>query len=324
MKKQLITAAAAAGLFVTAFGASASAQENTYTVHSGDSLWGIAQQQHVTVDQLKQWNHLSGSLIYANQKLLLSKSTKLSTTSTGKVYVVKSGDCLSQIAKKYGTSVSQLKSINGLKSDLIRVGQKLKLSGQQPAVTLSIQSYSGNQTYRVQKGDSLSVIAYRYNSSVAQLKSLNHLSTDTIYVGQVLTVKGSESESKYVKTSIESTVSTGQAVVAEAQKYIGTRYSWGGNTPAGFDCSGFVKYVFNKFGISLPRTSQEQWNATTHVGSPRVGDLVFFETYQIGPSHVGIYLGNNKFISAASAGVKISDLTYSYWKSRYLGARAVR
>ncbi|WP_202171426.1 C40 family peptidase, partial [Bacillus sp. USDA818B3_A] len=110
-------------------------------------------------------------------------------------------------------------------------------------------------------------------------------------------------------------------VIAEAQKYIGTPYKWAGDTPAGFDCSGYTKYVFEKVGISLPRTAATQWDATTSVSSPSVGDLVFFQTYKVGPSHVGIYLGNNKFISAASTGVVISDMTSSYWKTRYLGAK---
>ncbi|MEH7419103.1 C40 family peptidase, partial [Neobacillus drentensis] len=113
-----------------------------------------------------------------------------------------------------------------------------------------------------------------------------------------------------------------EGVIAEAKKYIGSPYKWAGNTPAGFDCSGFTVYVFNKVGISLPRTAATQWDAATPVSSPRVGDLVFFETYKVGPSHVGIYLGDNKFISAASTGVTISDMTSSYWKTRYLGAKS--
>ena len=112
-------------------------------------------------------------------------------------------------------------------------------------------------------------------------------------------------------------------LIADASVYIGVPYVWGGNTPTqGFDCSGFLVYVFNKQGVSLPRTMAQMWNVTTPVSSPSVGDIVYFETYKPGASHGGIYIGNNKFIHAgSSSGVTISDLTSSYWAPRYLGAK---
>lgn len=111
-------------------------------------------------------------------------------------------------------------------------------------------------------------------------------------------------------------------LVADAGALTGTPYVWGGMTPSGFDCSGFLVYVFNKQGIKLPRTVAEQWNFGKKVSQPSVGDVVFFATTQSGPSHNGIYVGNNQFIHAGtSTGVTVSDLNASYWKSRYLGAR---
>lgn len=111
-------------------------------------------------------------------------------------------------------------------------------------------------------------------------------------------------------------------LVAHAGKLMGTPYVWGGTTTSGFDCSGFLVYVFNKQGVKLPRTVAQQWNAGKKVSQPSVGDVVFFETYKSGPSHNGIYVGNNQFIhSGSSTGVTISNLNSSYWKSRYLGAK---
>ncbi|MDO6658271.1 peptidoglycan-binding protein [Anaerobacillus sp. 1_MG-2023] len=112
-------------------------------------------------------------------------------------------------------------------------------------------------------------------------------------------------------------------LIADASVYIGVPYVWGGNTPTqGFDCSGFLVYVFNKQGVSLPRTMAQMWNVTTAVSSPSVGDIVYFTTYKPGASHGGIYIGNNKFIHAGSStGVTISDMTSSYWAPRYLGAK---
>ncbi|WP_026695723.1 C40 family peptidase [Peribacillus kribbensis] len=109
-----------------------------------------------------------------------------------------------------------------------------------------------------------------------------------------------------------------------AKKFIGTPYVWGGTSPSGFDCSGFIYYVFKEQGIYLPRTSSTLYtNVGLKVSSPSPGDLVFFNTSGSGVSHVGIYIGNNEFISAESSGVKVSSLTNTYWGPRYLGARTL-
>ncbi|WP_374718524.1 C40 family peptidase [Parageobacillus toebii] len=112
-------------------------------------------------------------------------------------------------------------------------------------------------------------------------------------------------------------------LVADAAELLGKPYVWGGQTPQiGFDCSGFIVYLFQKQGISLPRTVAAIWSVGTPVSSPSVGDIVFFETGKSGPSHAGIYIGNRQFVhSGSSTGVTISSLDNSYWKARYLGAK---
>lgn len=111
-------------------------------------------------------------------------------------------------------------------------------------------------------------------------------------------------------------------VIADASSLIGVRYVWGGNSPQqGFDCSGFIVYVYNKSNVKLPRTVAQMWNTLKPVSQPQVGDIVVYNTTG-GPSHAGIYIGNNKFIQAGSStGVVISDMTTNYWSSRYMGAR---
>ena len=113
-------------------------------------------------------------------------------------------------------------------------------------------------------------------------------------------------------------------IVQTSMQYMGVPYVFGGNTPSGFDCSGYVRYVFAQAGIYLPRMADEQYYSTTPISTPelRAGDLVFFSTYTYGPSHVGIYLGDGQFIHASSSrGVSIASLSTSYWTSTYIGAR---
>lgn len=114
-----------------------------------------------------------------------------------------------------------------------------------------------------------------------------------------------------------------QSLTRSALRFLGTPYVFGGNSPSGFDCSAYVQHVFAMVGISLPRTADAQYDAgRPAVGGPRPGDLVFFQTYTEGPSHVGIYLGKGEFVHASSShGVMVSNLSESYWASRYLGAK---
>lgn len=119
----------------------------------------------------------------------------------------------------------------------------------------------------------------------------------------------------------------GSKLVASAYDYIGVPYVFGGNTPDGFDCSGFTRYVFSHNGISLPRMADEQYRLGHKVARNelRPGDLVFFTTYEPGVSHAGIYVGDNNFISATSSGgIRVDSLNGGYWGERYIGAKRVR
>jgi LysM repeat protein len=313
LKKKLITVATTLGILATGFSNQAFAHELTYKVNSGDTLWKISTSNQLTVQELIQYNNLTSSSIYVGQELsLIAPHTHENTPQT--TYTIKSGDSLSLIAKSYNTTVTELKTINNLTSDMIYVGQVLKVPN---GTTYNVTDSS---TYTVKSGDSLWRIATNNNLTVTQLKSYNNLTTDAIYVGQVLQLTAKSITNPDVKPSLNV-----DALITEAKKYMGVPYVWGGTTPSGFDCSGYLNYVYHSQGITIPRTVESIWTAATPVSTPQIGDLVFFTTYAPGASHAGIYIGDNKFIHAGSStGVTITDMNNSYWKPRYLGAKSVK
>jgi cell wall-associated NlpC family hydrolase len=113
----------------------------------------------------------------------------------------------------------------------------------------------------------------------------------------------------------------GDELARYAMSFVGVPYVWAGSSPGGFDCSGFTQYVFQRLGVSLPRTADAQFAAGRPVSDPMPGDLVFFQTYDWGASHVGIYLGNGYFVNAIRPDVHVSSFASSYFRGRYLGAR---
>src|SRR6476469_3935685 len=112
-----------------------------------------------------------------------------------------------------------------------------------------------------------------------------------------------------------------------ALSYRGSPYRNGGSDPTGFDCSGFVQWVFAQHGVRLPRAVEDQYQLGSAIDRDAVqpGDLVFFETVSHGASHVGIALGGNQFVHAPSSRgvVRVESYTIAYWKQRFVGARRV-
>ena len=147
-------------------------------------------------------------------------------------------------------------------------------------------------------------------------------------MGNTLSRPMAGSSAQYTKwKTLPRTDRIGNQLVSSAYKYLGVPYVFGGNTPAGFDCSGFTKYVFSHNGINLPRMADEQYMLGNKVSRSELipGDLVFFTTYEPGVSHTGIYVGDDNFISATSSGgIRVDSLNSGYWGSRYIGAKRVR
>ncbi|WP_197144125.1 C40 family peptidase [Lysinibacillus sphaericus] len=206
------------------------------------------------------------------------------------------------------------------KNKKYRWGMKLATLVLSSSVLFSTIDTASAATYTVKSGDSLWKIANQYGVSYQTLMKWNNLSSSTIRVGQKLNLNTTSTST--VKPKPISTPKPTASLVQIAKQQLGVRYTFGGSKPStGFDCSGYVTYVFNNAGISTARKSAAGFYSTAKkVSSPKAGDLVFFaNTYKAGISHVGIYIGNNQMISASNSGVSIANINSTYWKKHFAG-----
>ncbi|MBB5174601.1 C40 family peptidase [Texcoconibacillus texcoconensis] len=234
---------------------------------------------------------------------------------------VNSGDTLWGISQDYNIDVSDLKSLNNLSSTNIQPGQTLITS--ETSETAEILAESEQASYTVQSGDTLWGISQKHQMSVDEIKSMNDLSGNSIQIGQTLSITQSSSRDADINTNQD----TGfvDSLISEAKSHLGTPYVWGSMSPGAFDSSGFIVYTFQQNGVSLERTHTDYYHQGETVNHRQIGDVVFFETYKNGPSHAGIYLGNNEFIhSSSSQGVIITKMDNPYWEPRYIGTKRFR
>ena len=147
---------------------------NYYVVKKGDSLWSIARANGLTVDELKALNNLSSNVLHVGDTLLISSADSTGDDGNDNYYVVKSGDTLWSIARKYNLSVNELKALNNLSSNVLSVGQRL------------IVGKESSNDYVVSAGDTLWAIARKFNVSVDDIKSLNNLSSNSLSIGMIL------------------------------------------------------------------------------------------------------------------------------------------
>ncbi|MGM8140023.1 LysM peptidoglycan-binding domain-containing protein [Enterococcus italicus] len=263
----------------------AASTTTTYTVVKGDYLSKIANKYGVTVAQLKSWNNLSSDLILIGQKLKVNATTSAASTNTASTstasttntttnttasttttYTVVKGDYLSKIANKYGVTVAQLKSWNNLSSDLILIGQKLKVNATTSAASTNTASTSTasttntttnttaptttTTTYTVVKGDYLSKIANKYGVTVAQLKSWNNLSSDLILIGQKLKVNAT--------TSVASTNTVSTSTASTTNTTTNTAASTTTTTTYTVVKGDYLSKIANKYGVTVAQL--KSWN----------------------------------------------------------------
>ncbi|MGL6145956.1 MAG: LysM peptidoglycan-binding domain-containing protein [Macrococcoides caseolyticum] len=240
---------------------------------------------------------------------------------------VQAGDTLWAIAQENGTSVDALKALNNLNSDLILVGQTLKVEN--------------TDTYTVKKGDTLHTIASQFDLTVNDIMSWNNLTSDTIEVGTKLnlTAPVAKVQSETVQPVTQTEAPAQQTAAPAQQSYqapaqqsyqapaksykapvngnvaqiangiaSGKSYVYGANSATAVDCSAFAQQVLAAQGKSIPRTTYAQMAAGTRVSAPQAGDLVYFN----GGSHVGVYIGNGQMIDALNPSEGIGQRSVSY------------
>ena len=180
-------------------------EENIYIVKKGDTLYSIAMANNTTVDELKKANNLTSNILSTGQ--LLKIPSALLPEST---YTVKKGDSLYSIATKYNTTVDELKRINNLTSNILSIGQVLKLPSDKAS---NVEKKENTISYTVQKGDSLYSIARKYDTTIDRIKDLNNLTTNLLSIGQVLLIP--------TDTNLETTytVKKGDSLYSIAKKY---------------------------------------------------------------------------------------------------------
>ena len=180
-------------------------EENVYIVQKGDTLYSVAMANNTTVDELKKANNLTSNILSTGQ--LLKIPSALLPEST---YIVKKGDSLYSIANKYNTTIDELKRINNLTSNILSIGQVLKLPSDKVS---DVEKEENTISYTVQKGDSLYSIARKYSTTIDKIKDLNNLTTNLLSIGQVLLIP--------TNTNLETTytVQKGDSLYSIAKKY---------------------------------------------------------------------------------------------------------
>jgi len=319
----------------------------SYTVKKGDTLWRIARKHHLTLAEIRKLNKMhKKDQIRTGMVLAVGKAVR----PKSKTYKVKKGDTLWLIAKKNNMSIRKLRKLNHMRrKDRIHRGMILSLS--KDAVLPKSKTTKAIIAKLKKKGAKQSEI----EAVLAKVKRSKRKQPN---IAAILAQVKREKKKKQIETPLRITKKTkrgkrsrfGSALTAlnehgrgssgglrstrtirVAKRYLGRRYVWGAVGPRSFDCSGFTQYVMRKSkGVRLPRISRKQAYYGRYVSRShlRAGDLVFFDTSRRRRgyvNHVGIYIGNHKFIHASSARhrVVITSLNRPFYNARFKWGRRV-
>lgn len=273
------------------------AQEH-YTVKPGDSLYSIAKSYGISIGALKAANRLEGNHLKPKQVLLIPNSQQKPKDTLAKrveletkTYRVKQGESLYSISKKTGMSMDEIKRINQLQTDRLKVGQTL---------LLKMKSDESPHEVLEEIGDAEEISEFLQGENQPIPEPLRKW-------------KDPEERDLFVRV---------------VKTFLGVPYKLGGATLKGMDCSAFVKKIFGIFNVELPRTVREQLGFGKKVEREELeeGDLVFFKTHRANGLHVGIYIGESQFIHASyrSKEVRVDTLETPYFNQRFIkGVRLI-
>jgi cell wall-associated NlpC family hydrolase len=268
-------------------------------------------------------------------------------------YKIKDGETLYIIAHKHHTTIEEVRKVNDLKKgEILKIGRVLIVpentyfpnKQKSDKIVYHIKKRATTHRfveYHIQKGETLYTIAHKHHTTIEEVRKANGLKKGEILkIGRVLKVPTNTyrvCKTKLIKiTSRKKRLQTtykinkkSSKIILLAKKKLGRRYVWGATGQKNtFDCSGFTKYVYQKNGIHLPRRAIAQSKYGKYIPRNKLqkGDLIFFDTskHRRGyVNHVGIYIGNGKFIHASSAKKKvvITSLHKRFYSQRYKGAR---
>lgn len=242
---------------------------------------------------------------------------------------VKSGDTLYRIATKYKTTVGQLAKANHLKdANTIVAGTKLTIPGKVSTTSSNSanKKYKTGKAYTAQKKQTTSTYvssgANKQTSTAKSLSKVRTSSASTTKSTKAATTTGLKANATSKTTAITGDTISGVTTLAQKLTTQNIPYQWGGTTTSGFDCSGFVQYVYKQNGVSLPRTAEAQAEATTNesVSDAQPGDLLFWGS-KGGVYHSAIYLGNNQYANAPEPGKTVQVQTISqYFAPSFAGS----
>jgi len=347
-------------LIVTIFITGTIYADTTYIIKKGDNPSNIAKKFNTNPQDILKANNINpknmkpGTRITIpsgkDEPFLKNTSLRKQNTKTSRnvvksnvkaiqpqedpsAHIVKKGDSLLSLSKKYSIPVNEIRELNNLRSSKLKPGQTLTLRK------------TGPKSYTVKKGDNVYKIAKRFDLDIDELKEMNGLETDHLKPGQNILLEHdtetnepkthnailsqafsrSDLEEELMQASESEEHGMKDRLILFAKKLLDIPYRFGGNTLLGIDCSAYVQKVYSLIGINIPRSARQQFTEGNPVDKEElsIGDLVFFRTYASFPSHVGIYLGNNLFIHASSRSKKVTidSLETPYYIKRFIGAK---